>query len=101
MTQTSGASRREIADARLQRCLKIEIGNLRDRAAHIHVWSLRRLPLTPTLPERASLVSTPRKGGAREKGAIEAGAPTAWLSHFQQDFCSTVRCLTVAALAEM
>jgi hypothetical protein len=67
MTQTSGASRREIADARLQRCLKIEIGNLRDRdTAHIHVWSLRRQPLTPTLPERASLVSTPRKGGARE-----------------------------------
>jgi hypothetical protein len=49
----------------------------------------------------ASLVSTPRKGGAREKGAIAAGAQTPWLCQFQKDFCSTVRWLTVAALAEL
>src|ERR1700736_462803 len=42
----------------------------RERGPQLVRRSLRRQPLTPALPERASLVSTPRKGGARERSRL-------------------------------
>jgi hypothetical protein len=61
MTQTSGASRREIMDARLQRCLKIEIGNFsRQRRLRIRPAS----EFAEAAPHPSPL---PAKGGAREK----------------------------------
>jgi hypothetical protein len=45
--------------------------------AHTYVRNLRKQPLTPTLQERASLVSTP-KSGEREKwstASVSSGRP--------------------------